>query len=141
MLARVEAGEGRRLAGVVESGRTAIERQEDRDGLIPQAGDRIEQATLGFEVGIVVDPLADSRLDLGNDAIQMRDQGLDAWTHAGVGHRQPVLLLGTHDHQCVTAGDQGAQFALSGRRRPKEWALAGAKVGDQAAILILAMIH
>jgi hypothetical protein len=52
VLARVEAGEGSRLAGGVEPVRTAIERQEDRDGLIPQAGDGIEQAALGVEVGI-----------------------------------------------------------------------------------------
>jgi hypothetical protein len=71
MLARVEAGEGRRWAGVVESVRTAT---EDRDGVLPQAGDGSEPATLGFEVGIVVDPLADRRLDRGDDAIQMRDQ-------------------------------------------------------------------
>ncbi|MBK8753653.1 MAG: hypothetical protein IPL99_19275 [Candidatus Competibacteraceae bacterium] len=35
-------------------------------------------------------PLADG--GLGDDAIPMGDQGLDAWPHTRVSHREPILL-------------------------------------------------
>ena len=89
VLARVEAGEGGGLAGVIEPLWPAVERQEDRDGFVPQAGDGIEQVTLVLDRRIIVDPSADGGLDLGDNAIQMGDQGLNAGAHAGVGHRQP----------------------------------------------------
>jgi len=135
VLARVEAGEGGGLAGVIEPLWPAVERQEDRDGFFSQAGDGVEQVTLVFDRRIIVDPLADGRLNLGDHAIQMGDQGLNAGAHAGVGHRQPVLFLGTHDDQRLAASDPGPQFALGrGRWGPGGWVLAGAEVGDQPSV-------
>ena len=45
---RIEAGEDRRLASIIDPVRTAMERREDREGLIPQAGDGIELNRAGF---------------------------------------------------------------------------------------------
>ncbi|MDG4596801.1 MAG: hypothetical protein P9F75_14140 [Candidatus Contendobacter sp.] len=95
----------------------------DREGLIPQAGDGIEPAALGFDIRI------------GHDRTQIRDEGLNAEAHAGVGDRKLVLLLGAQDYPRVAAGDQHARFAPSGRRwRPLGRALAGAKIGNRAGI-------
>lgn len=120
---RIEAGEDRRLASIIEPVRTAMERREDREGLITQAGDGIEPAALGFDVRI------------GHDRIQMRDEGLDAEAHAGVSDRKLVLLVGAQNYPRVAAGDQHARSAPSGRRwRPLGRALAGAKIGNRAGI-------
>jgi len=135
VLARVEAGEGGGLAGVVEPLWPAVERQENRDGFVPQAGDGVEQVTRVLDRRIIVDPSADGGLDLGDGLIQMRDHGLDARAHAGVGRWQPVLFLGAHDDQRLAASDQGPQFARGqGRWGPGGWVLAGTEIGDQSSV-------
>ena len=116
MLARVQPRKGHRLLGRIKTQRPTVIGQQRGDGLVAQAGDAVQQLPLRAQPRIVVDLLADGRLDVGQGLLQIAQVGLDARSHVLISHPQPVALLGAHGVQGIAAGNQGTQCPHRRRR-------------------------